>query len=91
MCGAGDHQSTRSTWKSVRRRSDGSDAVERTQLQLKPTVWVKMDSLDDDRRKEARRADPQRVKRAFPNSRDVHVQKNKRAFPNSREETRAKE
>ena len=33
-----EHQSTRSTWKSVRRRID---AVERTQLQLKPTVWVK--------------------------------------------------
>ena len=40
----GDHQSTRSTWKSVRRRSD---AVERTQLQLKPTVWANMARLDD--------------------------------------------
>ena len=34
MCGAGDHQSTRSTWKSVRKRSDNS--------------LGKMDSLDDD-------------------------------------------
>ena len=33
-------QSTRSTWKSVRRRSDGSDAVERAQLQLKPKLLV---------------------------------------------------
>ena len=31
------------------------------------------------------------MKRAFPNSRDIHVQKNKRALPNSREEARAKE
>ena len=65
--------------------------MERTQLQLKPTVWANMARLDDAGEKKARRADPQRVKRAFPNSRDVHVQKNKRAFPNSREETRAKE
>ena len=36
---------SRSTWKSVRRRSD---AVERTQLQLKPTVWANRARLDDD-------------------------------------------
>ena len=78
------------TWKG-RAACRSNDAVERAQLQLKTTVWANMARLDDAGEKEARRADPQRVKRAFPNSRDIHVQKNKRALPNSREEARAKE
>ena len=42
MCGAGDHQSTRSTWKSVRRRSE-----ERAEAQRRRNSLGKMDSLDD--------------------------------------------
>ena len=70
MCGAGDHQSTRSTWKSVRRRSEERAATQRRRgANTAPTEansLGKMDSLDDAGEKK---------KRTFPNSRDVHVQK----------------
>ena len=75
--------------RAARGRACGG-AVERTQLQLKSTVWVKWpDWMMPEKRNQ--KSGPTASEKSIPNGRDVHVQKNKRAFPNSREEARAKE
>ena len=70
MCGAGDHQSTRSTWKSVRRRSEErAEAQRRRGANTAPTEansLGKMDSLDDDGEKKKRAKPTAGKKRAKP-------------------------
>ena len=77
MCGAGDHQSTRSTWKSVRRRSEERAATQRRRgANTAPTEansLGKMDSLDDDGKKNDKSKANCRQEKSIANSRQKHM------------------